>query len=343
MGFFDTFILNINRCIFAINNKITLNIQTIFYLLLGIFIINSLGCEVSASPPPGRPVSGDLGRSELGAAAGTQAGQAVAVPSEADARRLYPWSRRREGYESLASRILPPSGFTRVALSSETFGSWLRHLPLLPAGSPVRSFKGSLILDAQDPGLAAVVDLDLSRRDRQQCADTIMRLWGEFLDSRGQSNALSLLWAGGKRFSVAQWRQGIRPVRQGKGWAFIRKASPSSGRASLRAYLEFMFGWTGSLHLQGERPVMRGEVQPGDFLIQGGSPGHAVMLLDIAKSPSGETVALIGQGFMPAQDLHVLRGPDGSPWFRLDLDGQGVRTPFWFRSFRRRDLRRFGR
>jgi hypothetical protein len=69
----------------------------------------------------------------------------------------------------------------------------------------------------------------------------------------------------------------------------------------------------------------------------GGSPGHAVLILDIAESKDGRRVALLGQGFMPAQDFHVLRAPDGSPWF--SLDGDNVETPFW-KPFGWKSLRR---
>lgn len=43
---------------------------------------------------------------------------------------------------------------------------------------------------------------------------------------------------------------------------------------------------------------------------------------------------------MPAQDLHVLRAPGGSPWFELDFAAEGVTTPLW-RPFAWKDLRRF--
>jgi hypothetical protein len=64
----------------------------------------------------------------------------------------------------------------------------------------------------------------------------------------------------------------------------------------------------------------------GDFFVVGGHPGHAVLVLDVAEDDRGHSWALIGQGFMPAQDFQVL-AHDGDPWF--SLDGDTVQTPFW--------------
>jgi hypothetical protein len=64
-----------------------------------------------------------------------------------------------------------------------------------------------------------------------------------------------------------------------------------------------------------------------------------VLVLDVAANPEGRRVALLGQGFMPAQDFHVLSpGGDDAPWF--PLDGDTVATPFW-KPFPWSSLRRF--
>ena len=84
------------------------------------------------------------------------------------------------------------------------------------------------------------------------------------------------------------------------------------------------------------------DLRPGDFFIQLGSPGHAVLVLDLAVDARGRRVALLGQGYMPAQDFHLLRAGDGSAWFRL-RGGVPLRTPLWPKPFLWRQLRRFGR
>lgn len=262
------------------------------------------------------------------------------APTTSEAAKMYPWQRRHQGYDSLACRLLPPRGCARLETKKGSYARWLRHLPLLPAGTGVHSYKGALILPASSPALAAVVDLDTGNRDRQQCADTIMRLRGEYLHHRGRPDGTRFLWAGGRRFGYREWSRGLRPVKEGRRWEFRPKARPARGYHSFRRYLGFMFSWTGTLHQMGEPRVKPEQIQAGDFLIQGGSPGHAVVLLDLCRDGAGKLRGLIGQGFMPAQDLHVLRRGSGTPWFELDPEQPTLSTPLW-RPFRWSDLRRF--
>ena len=85
------------------------------------------------------------------------------------------------------------------------------------------------------------------------------------------------------------------------------------------------------------------EPGPGDVLIQGGYPGHALLVLDVAEA-AGKSYLLLGQSYMPAQQFHVVNNlldPKLSPWFDgTALDLGGVQTPEW-RPFRRVDARRF--
>lgn len=299
--------------------------RSVFHLPLLLTVIGAAACPALAAGEPCPSLSRE---------------QALAPPDAKQAATMYRWIRRRDGYESLACRVPAPASFTRLPAPKTGYAYWLRHLPLLPERTPVRSYRGGLILASDSPHLAAVVDLDVGQRDRQQCADTIMRLRGEYHFWRGQPDKTIFFWAGGKRFGFAQWRQGIRPVKEGRRWVFSARARPGAGYGSFRGYLGFMFSWTGTLHQMGEPRVQPRDVQAGDFLIQGGSPGHAVVILDLARNADGKLRALIGQGFMPAQDLHVLRAADGSPWFALDPQAAGVTTPLW-RPFGWKDLRRF--
>lgn len=85
-------------------------------------------------------------------------------------------------------------------------------------------------------------------------------------------------------------------------------------------------------------------LQPGDVFIQGGSPGHAVIVADVAIHPkTKKKVFLLAQSYMPAQQIHLLTNPanrDLSPWFELSESVSGkLLTPEWI--FAENNLKRF--
>ncbi len=65
-------------------------------------------------------------------------------------------------------------------------------------------------------------------------------------------------------------------------------------------------------------------------MIQGGSPGHCVIVVDMAlNDDTGEKVFMLAQSYMPAQDIQILKGDsEGSPWFSVKTEGV-LKTPEW--------------
>ncbi len=80
---------------------------------------------------------------------------------------------------------------------------------------------------------------------------------------------------------------------------------------------------------------------PGAFFVLPGGPGHAVLVLDLAVDHQGHRIALLGQGYMPAQDFQVLASQEVaiSPWF--SLDGEHLTIAFWPAPFPWSSLHRF--
>ncbi len=80
----------------------------------------------------------------------------------------------------------------------------------------------------------------------------------------------------------------------------------------------------------------------GDVFIQPGFPGHAVLVVDVARNVrTGRRVFLLAQSYMPAQDIHILQNPAGGAlgaWYDVDF-GTKFRTPEW--TFTAGQLRRF--
>jgi hypothetical protein len=240
----------------------------------------------------------------------------------------YPWLSGDSRVRPLETTLAPPPGYTRVAVEPGSFGAWLRGLPLRPAGTPVRDFRGGQILAGDDPRLAAVAELDVGTANLQQCADSIIRLHAEWLWVQGQKNRIAYRFTSGDLASWSRYAAGERAKISGSKVKWVRSGAADSSRASFRAYLDLVFTYAGTLSLQAEKQrPSRESVRPGDFFVLGGSPGHAVLVLDVAENAAGERVALLGQGFIPAQDFQILSSGQEGPWF--SLQGSEVTTPFW--------------
>lgn len=240
--------------------------------------------------------------------------------------------------ETLAARFPAPPGFTRVAVDPGSWGEWLRALPMKPAGSPVLLHSGAPKW-RQDVH-AGVVDIDVGNRDLQQCADAIMRLRAEWLWSARRPGDIAFNYTDGGRVPYSRWSKGERPSETGRVWR--GSAKPDASYASFRNYMTQVFIYAGTYSLEHElKSVPLADIRIGDVLIKGGFPGHAVLVADMAVSPTGEKRFLLAQSYMPAQDIHVLKNPseaDGSPWYALP-HGDELVTPEW--TFSRQQLRRW--
>jgi hypothetical protein len=234
--------------------------------------------------------------------------------------------------DRLDRRFPPPDGFVRVVAPEGSFAAWLRGLPLKSEGTAVLLHSG-LPKWRQDVH-AAVIDIDTGSRDLQQCADAVMRLRAEWQFARGDVRRIAFNdTGGGKPMAFSRWAIGERPRAEGRVLVWAKRAQSDASYASFRRYMDTVFTWAGTHSLERELVAVRdSRVEIGDVIIKGGFPGHAVLVADVVEHPTtGERRFLLIQSFMPAQDMHVLKGrdtPDGSPWYRLD-PGQPFATPEW--------------
>lgn len=241
---------------------------------------------------------------------------------------------------TIGRRFRTPDGYVRTAEAPDTFGAYLRDLPLKPHGAEVRLYDGRT--KGGSDVHAAVVDLDIGRRDLHQCADAVIRLRAEFLYARGEPDRIHFDFTNGFRADYTEWARGRRVVVSGDTARWEPRAAPSDSRRDLWSYLETVFAYAGTWSLARElRPVPAADVRAGDVFIVGGSPGHAVIVVDVAVGAgSGERLFLLAQSYMPAQEIHVLRNPDDgaiSPWYRVPAET--LVTPQW--TFSATDLKRF--
>ena len=174
-----------------------------------------------------------------------------------------------------------------------------------------------------------MIDLDVGKRDLQQCADAVIRLRAEYLRWAGRGHDVCFRFTNGEPASWARWADGFRPRNEGNRTTWARTAKAGRGYASFRNYLTAVFRYAGTASLERElTPADR--VEPGDVFIEGGFPGHAVIAVDVAESRASRAV-LLAQSYMPAQQVHVLVNPGDaatSPWHRYDASS-ALETPEW--------------
>ncbi|MES2640579.1 MAG: DUF4846 domain-containing protein [Myxococcota bacterium] len=217
--------------------------------------------------------------------------------------------------ETLGEAFPPPPGAVRV--EADAFGAWLRALPLHAAGRAVRTYDGRTV----DIDVARVVDMPIGTRDLQQCADSALRLRATWERAVGRSPAFH--YTSGDLSAWAAWAAGTRPKVVGNDVTFVPGAArPDASDKAFEAWLMDLFTYAGTRSLPKDTVAVTTPA-PGDLVVQPGSPGHAVVLLDVATAPvpsgGGRTWVLVGQGFMPAMDFHVLSGP-AAGWFPVEGD-----------------------
>jgi hypothetical protein len=241
--------------------------------------------------------------------------------------------------ETVRRRFGTPAGFIRTVEAEGSFAAYLRDLPLKPHGSEVRLHDGRVKADRE--AYEAVVDLPIGRRDLHQCADAVIRLRAEYFFGRGQYERIHFDLTNGFRADYAEWMRGKRLAVSGNAVRWEQRAGTSNSRQDLWEYLELVFAYAGTRSLSRElRPVPVADLRIGDVFIVGGSPGHAVIVVDLAVAADGTNIFLLAQSFMPAQEIHILRNPSGgsiNPWYHIP--GEMLATPEW--TFKSTDLKRF--
>lgn len=230
-----------------------------------------------------------------------------------------------------------PAGYSRLPQTAGSFGAWLRKVAI-KKDNTVYLYNGNK--KANQSAQFAVLDVSVGKKDLQQCADAVMRLYADYLYANGELSRIAFKATDGTVMDYAGWAKGDRFVlRNGRLKRSRMIATAVENRAVFAQYLEFVFSYAGTLSLNRElQPVT--DVQPGDVYIQGGSPGHAVIVMDVAVNKAGKKVFLLAQSYMPAQDIHILRNPvyGQSPWYEAGGSGD-LLTPEW--TFSRGDLKRF--
>ncbi|MEW6467583.1 MAG: DUF4846 domain-containing protein [Bacteroidota bacterium] len=267
---------------------------------------------------------------------------AVQPESLLSSGNTYLFRENHEAQNALVNRIAAPETYQRVELEAKSFGEWLRFIPLKPGKPEVMLYNGQA--KSYQGAHYAVIDIDAGTADLQQCADAVMRLRGEYLYSSGLHSQIHFNYTSGDEVSFAKWASGMRPVVTGNKVSWKKAAAADSSYPSFRKYMNNIFMYAGTLSLCKElkKAGSPSDIMPGDVFIVGGSPGHAVMVMDVAQNGKGEKVFLLAQSYMPAQDMHILVNPNNaslSPWYAVSEISEHLVTPEW--TFGSKQLMRF--
>ncbi len=239
----------------------------------------------------------------------------------------------------IKTKIELPAGYSRIEILDNTYDSYLRHLPLKPSDSKVKLFNDQLKFN-QDAHVA-VIDLPIGNKDLHQCADAIMRLRAEYLWRDKKYDDIHFDFTNGFTVAYAEWMKGKRMIVKGNKTYWDQTNNPTNTYEDFWEYMELIFMYAGTLSLSKElKPILINDMQIGDVFIQGGSPGHAVTIVDMAINDNKQKIFLLAQSYMPAQEMHILKNPkeDISPWYILS-DADKIETPEW--TFTKDQLMRF--
>lgn len=244
--------------------------------------------------------------------------------------------------QTVCTRFPPPEGTYQKEYNDSSFSHYLRHFKLLPSDQKVELFDGSL--KPNQSAHAAVLDIDVGKRDLQQCADAIMRLRAEFLYSINEHEKIHFNFTNGFRADYSTWKKGNRIKVSGNEVDWVSTEKDHSGYDSFKKYLEIVFAYAGTQSLSQELKHKKlKDIVIGDVFIFGGFPGHAVIVMDIAYDKKGiDKYFLLAQSFMPAQQIHILKNPSNNklnPWYSTKEIGDQLITPEW--TFKVEDLMSF--
>ncbi len=241
--------------------------------------------------------------------------------------------------KTISERFSLPEGFTRT--KGDSFAIFLRAFPVKENGAKVYLYNGE---EKNNQGVvAAVLDIDIGTKDLQQCADGVMRLRAEYLYKNKLYDKIHFNFTNGFNAEYSKWRQGYRIAIKGNSTSWYKTVEADNSIATFKKYLEMVFSYAGTLSLSKElKSIPLSDIEAGDVFIHGGSPGHAVIVMDVAQDATGKKIFMIAQSYMPAQNIHVLINQyykDNSPWYDLS-NSDKLYSPEW--TFEKSELKRFG-
>lgn len=234
-----------------------------------------------------------------------------------------------------------PDGFTYVDDGDSAYSNWLLDLELKKSKT-VYLYNGKL--KPNQEAQYGVLTIDIGKKDLVQCADAAMKLRADHLFEKHLYAQIKFLATSGDEISFEGWLKGVRWKEQRtKLVSYNINKEARNIEEEYNRFMELVFSYCGtyslSKQLRGVRDIM--SIQPGDVFVYGGFPGHAVTVMAVAKNEGDERIFLLSQGYMPAQDIHILKNyanADQNPWYNVS-ELYPLYTPQW--QFEKGSLKRW--
>lgn len=229
---------------------------------------------------------------------------------------------------TLETRIMPPQDYERVPAETGSFAEFLRNYAVKEDGSPVLLYNGKS--KGSQSAHTAVLNLPLESEDLQQCADSVMRMYAEYFWATEQYDRIAFHFTNGFWAEYTKWREGYRISIEGNQVSWKKSADYDDSYNTFVKFMRIVFAYAGTLSMEQEtKDITIEEIQAGDVFLMGGSPGHVVMIVDVCENEQGDKAFLLAQGYMPAQEFHVLQNPahEGNPWYYASEITYPLQTP----------------
>lgn len=269
-----------------------------------------------------------------------------------------PYQYINENGGNILSRFNPPEGYERVKVEAGSFAEYLRTYPLKDYGAKAYYYdetrgRGEELVYSDDTSTIGVFKQQDTLTRWQQCADTAIMLYAEYLYDKGQYDAISFHFSNGFVCDYASWVQGKRVSISGNKTEWVDKTGDGSAKAgdysyeTFLKYLDIIYQYANTNSLASEmKKVSPDDLKPGDLLIATLSElkaaaaevsesmaasisyGHAIMIVDMAVNADGDKVYLIAEGNTPATEAAMIEPPDSSfgVWVHFDEDGRFVKS-----------------
>jgi hypothetical protein len=220
-----------------------------------------------------------------------------------------------------------PNGYERVELEKGSFKEYLRNLPLKTDTNQVMLYNGEP--KGNQRAQFAVIDIPVGDKDLEQCADWIIKVRANYLFENELYDQISFNFTNGFKADYSKYREGYRIAVNGNEVNWVKKAKKDYSKETFNQYLENVYMYAGTLSLSKQlAPKALKDLEIGDVFIDGGTPGHAQIVVDLAiHQQTGDKIFLMAQSYMPAQEMHVIINPNSpnlNPWYQMPNENEFV-------------------